>query len=74
MFSKLKNHYNTVYTLDTHLFTRETRTEAIKSLYEAARESDEAEVGWHETVMNPQSKQSDYSTQKIQTEFYKLDS
>ena len=44
-FSKLKVHYQTDYKLDTNLFTKETRTKPIKTLYENARDVNEPQVG-----------------------------
>ena len=44
-FSKLKVHYKTDYQLETNLFTKETRTKPIKSLYENAKDLNETQVG-----------------------------
>ena len=43
-FSKLRVHYSTHYSLDTELFTRESRTAQVQALYQAARDRGEPEV------------------------------
>ena len=43
-FSRLKAHYTTSYSLDTELFTRDSRTPQVQALYEAARDKTEPQV------------------------------
>ena len=43
-FSKMKSHYKTQYQLDTKLFTKDSRTEPVKQLYEQARDKHQLEV------------------------------
>ena len=43
-FSRLKAHYTTCYSLDTELFTRDSRTAQVQALYEAARDKAEPQV------------------------------
>ena len=43
-FSKMKTHYKTDYQLDTELFTKDSRTEPLKRLYEEARDKHQPKV------------------------------
>ena len=43
-FSKMKTHYKTEYQLDTKLFTKDSRTEPVKKLYEEARDKHQLQV------------------------------
>ena len=43
-FSRLKAHYTTSYSLDTELFTRDSRPAMVQALYEDARDKAEPQV------------------------------
>jgi hypothetical protein len=43
-FSKLKVHYKTEYPIESNLFRKESRTQAIKTLYVKAADVNETEV------------------------------
>ena len=47
-FSRLKAHYTTCYSLDTELFTRDSRPAQVQALYEAARDKAEPQVSSEE--------------------------
>jgi hypothetical protein len=43
-FSKLKVHFKTEYPIETNLFTKDNRTQAIKTLYTKAGDGKETKV------------------------------
>ena len=43
-FSKMKTHYKTHYTLQTDLFTKDSRPEPLQQLYEQARDKHQLTV------------------------------
>ena len=53
-FSRLKAHYTTCYSLDTELFTRDSRPAQVQALYEAARDKAEPQVSSEETQKKAQ--------------------
>eukprot|EP00090_Calanus_glacialis_P047494 TRINITY_DN989_c0_g1_i1.p1 TRINITY_DN989_c0_g1~~TRINITY_DN989_c0_g1_i1.p1 ORF type:complete len:1577 (+),score=288.14 TRINITY_DN989_c0_g1_i1:339-5069(+) len=52
-FSKLKVHFKTEYPIETNLFTKNNRTQAIKTLYTKAGDGKETEVNRDDVVCLP---------------------